>query len=48
MTPQRTTKTMTKQAQIFYAKKFYPHLREMCGVECIRASLKANGIAFEQ
>jgi len=38
---------MTKEAQIYYAKKFYPHLAVPYAVGCIQASLKALNIPFE-
>jgi hypothetical protein len=38
---------MSRQTQIYYAKKFYPHLGQKYGVLCIQASLKANNIPFE-
>ena len=38
---------MNRQAQIYYAVKFYPHLVLRFGVACIQESLKAHGIPFE-
>ena len=39
---------MTKEAQIYYAKKFYPHLALPYAVGCIRVSLKSHNIPYEE
>ena len=38
---------MSLETQIYYAKKFFAHLHPSYGVLCIRVSLKAHGIPFD-
>jgi hypothetical protein len=40
-------KNMSRQAQIYYAKKFYPHFLLNYGVLAIRASLETFKIGYE-
>jgi hypothetical protein len=46
--PANATKNMSRQTQIYYAKKFYPHFLLKYGVLAIRASLETFKIPYEE